>query len=71
MTCEDEECVSVLVPVEFIAPCCQADEEGDEECVLDNIYEARREPGAGPRGGVRAAVGAVRAERPPEPAFAV
>ena len=31
MTCEDEECVSVLVPVEFIAPCCQADEEGYEE----------------------------------------
>ena len=22
MTCEDEECVSVLVPVEYIAPCC-------------------------------------------------
>ena len=37
MTCEDEECVSVLVPVEFIAPCCQADEEGYEECVLDNL----------------------------------
>jgi hypothetical protein len=39
MTCEDEECVSVLVPVEFIAPCCQADEEGYEECVLDNLMK--------------------------------
>ena len=39
MTCEDEECVSVLVPVEFIAPCCQADEEGYEACVLDNLMK--------------------------------
>ena len=36
-SCEDEEGVSVLVPGEFIAPCCQADEEGYEECVLDNL----------------------------------
>ena len=29
MACEDEECISVLVPVEFVAPCCQADDDGD------------------------------------------
>jgi hypothetical protein len=39
MACEVEECVSVLVPVEFIAPCCQADEAGFEECVLDNLMK--------------------------------
>ena len=27
------------MPVEFIAPCCQADEEGYEECVLDNLMK--------------------------------
>mmetsp|Transcript_2086 Transcript_2086/g.6203 ORF Transcript_2086/g.6203 Transcript_2086/m.6203 type:complete len:209 (-) Transcript_2086:63-689(-) len=37
MACEDEECISVLVPVEFIAPCCQADDDGYEECVMDNL----------------------------------
>jgi hypothetical protein len=39
MTCEEEECVSVLVPVEFIMPCSMGDEGDYEECVLDNLLK--------------------------------
>ena len=37
--CDDESCVTVLVPVRFLNPCNMVDDSGLTECILENILD--------------------------------